>query len=166
LNSYEKAKGVLNRKYHKTNVFNKKLKSFVIKEIHEELTYELKTRGYNTFEEVFDVYRDEQMRIYDLLIRSGGDAKNRGLYMKGCLHWDEGQHELALQAWNKISPTFRSKTVRDIRDILTKYRKLSRVVPLIDDIFEWESSTHSKRLLDRLLKYGRWRIRSSKNATV
>jgi hypothetical protein len=166
MNSYEKAKKILSQKYYKKNVFNKKLKSYVIKEIHEELAYELKRRGYASFDEVLDVYRDEQMRVYDLLIRSGGDAKNRGLYMKGCLYWDEGEHELALAEWDRISPTFRSKAVRDIRDILTKSRELSKAVPLINEVFEWESSTNSKRLLDRLLKYHRWKIRSTKSPTV
>ena len=166
MNAYKKAMAILSQKYYKTNVFNKKLKAYIIKEIHEELTYELKRRGYNSFEEVFDVYRDEQMGIYDLLIRSEGDAKNRGLYMKGCLYWDEGQHELALTVWNRISLTYRSKIIRDIRDILTKNPDLAKAIPLINDVFEWESSTNSKRLLDRLLKYHRWKIRSTKSPTV
>lgn len=166
MNAYEKAKKIINQKYFKINVFNKRLKSYIIKEFHEELAFELKRRGYDTFEEVFDLYRDEQMKIYDLLIQAGGDAKSRGLYMKGCLHWDEGQHELALATWDKISPMFKSKTVRDIRDIQVKYRDRSKIVPLINEVFEWESSTNSKKLLERLLKYNRWKLRSIKTPTV
>jgi hypothetical protein len=143
------------------NVFNKKLKAYIVKELHDELLIELKMMGYESMDEVFDRYRSEQTRIYNLLIERGGEAKNRGLYMLGCSYWDDGDYESAIQNWKKIDRDYSSKILREIRVILKNFPETDKAVSLIDDIFDWQSSRSSKNLLERLLKYHRWQKRSA-----
>ena len=159
--AYKAAKKILGQRYYKANVFNKKLKAYIIKEVHDELMFELKTRGYESMEEVFDKYIFEQKRIYNLLIESGGEAKNRGLYMLGCLYWDEADYDSALQAWKSIDRDYSTKILRELRVIMTNFPETDKTISLIDDIFDWQSSRSSKYLLERLLKYNRWQIRST-----
>jgi hypothetical protein len=159
--AYKEAKKILSQRYYKTNVFNKKLKAYIIKEVHDELMFELKMRGYESVEEVFDKYIFEQKRIYNLLIEKGGETKNRGLYMLGCLYWDEADYNAALQTWKKIDRDYSTKILREIRVIMTNFPETDKAISLIDDIFDWQSSRSSKNLLERLLKYDRWQKRSA-----
>jgi hypothetical protein len=159
--AYKEAKKILSQRYYKTNVFNKKLKAYIIKEVHDELMFELKMRGYESVEEVFDKYIFEQKRIYNLLIEKGGETKNRGLYMLGCLYWDEADYNAALQTWKKIDRDYSTKILREIRVIMTNFPETDKAISLIDDIFDWQSSRSSKNLLERLLEYDRWQKRSA-----
>lgn len=159
--AYKAAKKILGQRYYKTNVFNKKLKAYIIKEVYDELMFELKMRGYESMEEVFDKYIFEQKRIYDLLIESGGEAKNRGLYMLGCLYWDEADYDSALQVWKGIDRDYSTEILREIRVIMTNFPETDKTISLIEDIFDWQSSRSSKYLLERLLKYNRWQKRSA-----
>ena len=159
--AYKAARKILSQRYYKTNVFNKKLKAYIIKEIHDELMFELKMRGYESVDEVFDKYILEQTRIYDMLIEKGGEAKNRGLYMLGCLYWDESMYEKALKTWKRIDRKYSTKILREIRVIMTNFPETDKAVSLIDDIFDWQSSRSSKNLLERLLKYHRWKKRGT-----
>lgn len=159
--AYKEAKKILSQRYYKTNVFNKKLKAYIIKEIHDELMFELKMRGYESVDEVFDTYIFEQTRIYNLLIEKGGEAKNRGLYMLGCLYWDEGDYERALTTWKKIDRDYSTEILQEIRVIMTNFPEMLKAISLIDDIFEWQSTRNSKYLLERLLEYNRWKKRGA-----
>jgi hypothetical protein len=123
--------------------------------------FELKLRGYESLDEMFAKYTFEQTRIYNLLIERGGEAKNRGLYMLGCLFWDEGDYEGALQTWRRIDRDYSTKILREIRVIMTNFPETDKAISLIDDIFDWQSSRSSKNLLERLLKYHRWQKRGA-----
>ena len=159
--AYKAAKKILNQRYYKTNVFNKKLKAYIIKEVHDELMFELKMRGYESVEEVLDKYIFEQTRIYNLLIEIGGEARNRGLYMLGCLYWDEADYESALKTWKRIDRDYSTKILKELRVIMTNFPETDKAISLIDDIFEWQSSRSSKYLLERLLEYHRWQKRGA-----
>ncbi len=47
-----------------------------------------------------------------------------------------------------------------LSDVLA-YLEMDKAVSLIDDIFDWQSSRSSKNLLERLLKYHRWKKRGT-----
>jgi hypothetical protein len=159
--AYNAAKKILSQRFYKTNVFNKKLKAYIIKEVHDELLSELKMRGYESLDDVFDKYIFEQSRIYKLLIESGGEAKNRGLYMLGCLYWDEGDYENALKTWKSVDSDYSTEILRELRVIMTNFPETDKAISLIGDIFDWQSSQSSKNLLERLLKYNRWQKRGT-----
>ena len=164
--SYKEAKQVLAAdKHYKSNVYNKKLKAYIVKEIFEELIQELKRRGYHSPDKVIQKYLDEQMKIYSMIIQMGGEEENRALYSLGCLYWDEGQYGLALENWNKISDYSFSKTSQKVEAVLNETDYLPRLIPQINDIFEQESHRVSSRQLDRLLKFHRWEKRKKANKT-
>ena len=158
--SYKEAKQVLAAdKHYKSNVYNKKLKAYIVMEIFEELVQELKKRGYHSPDKVIQKYLDEQIKIYSMIIQMGGEEENRALYSLGCLYWDEGQYELALEDWNKISDYSFSKTSQKVEAVLSETGYLPHLIPQINDIFERESQRVSHRQLDRLLQFHRWEKR-------
>jgi hypothetical protein len=164
--AYEEAEKLLNKKYYRRNAFNKKAKAYVVKEVYEELIWELKRRGYKSMEEVLERYRNEQMKIYRMIIEMGGSTKDRGLFALGRFFWDEGMYELALEKWDKIDESYPSKTFQRIMIILANFDDLDKIVPQVDGILNWESNQSSKYLLKRLLKYHRWKNRSKEEKAV
>jgi len=159
IQSYKEAKQVLAADIHyKSNVYNKKLKAYIVMEIYEELVRELKQRGYDSPDKVTQKYLDEQIKIYSMIIQMG-EEENRAYYSLGCLYWDEGRYTLALENWNKISDYSFSKTSQKVKAVLNKTDYLPRLIPQINDIFEQESQRASSRQLDRLLQFHRWEKR-------
>jgi len=158
--SYKEAKQILAADIHyKSNVYNKKLKAYIVMEIFEQLIQELKQKGYHSADKVIQKYLNEQIKIYNLIIQMGGEEKNRALYSLGCLYWDEGQYELALENWNKLSDYSFSKTFQKVKEVLNKTDYLPRLIPQINDVFEQEIQRVSSRQLDRLLQFHRWEKR-------
>jgi hypothetical protein len=164
--SYKEAKEVLAADEHyKSNVYNKKLKAYIVKEIFEEFVQGLKKRGYHSPDMVIQRYLDEQIKIYNLIIQMGGEEKNRAFYSLGCLYWDEGQYKLALENWHKISDYSFSHTSQKVEEVMSKTDYLRRLIPQINDIFEQESQRVSHRQLDRLLQFHRWEKRKKADTT-
>lgn len=163
--TYEEAKTLLSKKYYIPNVFYKKLKAFIIKEVYDELTVELGKRGYTSVDDVLNKYTEEQMKIYRMIIRMGGEERNKALFALGRLYWDEGNYELALEKWKEIDDSYYSKTFQDIKKALGIHDDLQRMITEINSIINFESRMNSSYQLKRLLKYHRWKKRGEKIGT-
>lgn len=161
--SYEEAKRLLKDPYSQSDAFNIRAKAFVIKEVFEEIILEIKNRGYNSLDEVLDRYREEQKKIYSMIIRKSREARNQGLFSLGCLYWDEGQYDLAFKEWRKIDDSYPSQAFQEIREFFSSHDYSQEMISQVDDIFEFEAYKRSRDLLRRLLKYHRWEKRGKNN---
>lgn len=150
--------------------FNQKAKALVIKEICQEFVREIKERGILSEEGVLKEYRNEQIRIYQMLMEMGGGARDRALYAWGRLCWDEGMYSAAMQKWSEISETFAFETYQEIKPLLPGKGSGSIpvssddqvLVPKINKIFEWDSAENDSFLLKRLIRYNKWTKRNER----
>jgi hypothetical protein len=168
--SYDIAKKVLTGESRFQRAFNQKAKALVIKEICQEFVREIGERGIASEEAVLQEYRNEQIKIYQMLIEMGGGPRDRALYAWGRLCWDEGMYGAAVQKWKEIQDAFAFKTYQEIKPLLTVYDRVSMpvsadyqaLVPKINKIFEWESAENNNLLLKRLIKYDKWKKRADR----
>lgn len=137
-------------------VHNKNVKAYVLREVYRDLATELRDLGYPALETVIQKYRDEQIRIYDLLIAMGGEIKCRGLCALGRLYWDEGRTEQAMETWKAADPAFADETLTQIRGAIIEDRKLSNPVARIDDIFSRRAADERAGQLARIAKFHKW----------
>jgi hypothetical protein len=170
--SYDVAKKILAGETRFQRAFNQKAKAFVLKEMCEGLAREMAERGLKTEEDLFRRYRDEQEKIYRLLLDMGGEEKNRALYALGRVYWDEGMSGAAIQEWKEVDGAFASRTFREIRNLIKTYEGGSTpfmadyrgLVPEINRVFERESTENSNALLKRLLRFHKWEKRGPRAA--
>ncbi len=169
LDSYEIASRILSGKERLQRAFSQKAKAYVLKETCEDFIKKMVDRGFSSEDELLQIYRREQERIYRMIMDMGGEERDRALFALGRLSWDEGQYEKAIMRWSEISASFAFKTYQEIRHVLTIYDSISilisanlrDLVPRINSIFEWESNENNTFLLNRLTKFHKWRNRSN-----
>ncbi len=157
--AYPEARGVLMQFFPDPDLFNKKLKAYIVKEIYEDLTSELHARGFPALEDALAEYSFAEKRIYDRIIRAGGPDKNRGLYALACLYWEEKIHDQAVDVWSRIDGSFSFETFERIKSVLARSISQNQKVAQINNILEWDAHKGSEDLLERLLKYRRWEKR-------
>ena len=162
LDAYDDAVRLTKQKYYKANVFNKKAKAYIVSEIHDELMGEFRNKGYKTAEEVLQHYIDEQIKIYNRVIDMGGEAGNKALYALGRLHWEEEDFERAIETWKRISGTFSSRTFSQISRVMRQRSEMDEKIAQIHSVFLWEADRNSRELLERLIKYHKWKIRDKR----
>ena len=157
--NYE-AKVLLRMENIQAEILDTKPKCYVITEVYKDLMQELYERGYNSEMEAVDKYQEEEEKIYRILIRKEGRVRNIGRYALGCLYWDNGQHDLALEEWQQIDADYSAnKPLQDIREILKKFVTKERRLSQINYTLSFYSGRGTRALLDRLLQYGRWEKR-------
>jgi hypothetical protein len=137
-------------------VHNKDVKAYVLREVYRDLAAELLSRDYPALEPVLQRYRDEQLRIYDLLKGLGGEIRCRALYALGRYHWDEGRTELAMETWKGTDPAFADETLTRIRGAVVERRRPLDAVPRIDAILGQETAAAKSILLERIAKFHKW----------
>ena len=139
----------------------------MLKEVSEDFISKMVDRGIKSEDELLSLYRQEQERIYELVIDMGGEEKDRALYALGRLCWDEGKYEEALLKWKEISSSFAFKTYQEIKHVLSIYDSVSipvsadlqDLIRRINAIFEWESEENNDLLLKRLMDFHKWKKR-------
>jgi hypothetical protein len=134
-------------------VHNKNVKAYVAMEVYRDLAAELISRDFPALETVLQKYRDEQLRIYDLLAGLGGEIKCRALYALGRYHWDEGRTELAMETWKGTDPVFADETLTRIRGAIIEKRRPLDAVPRIDAILGQKTAAAKSVLLERIAKF-------------
>jgi hypothetical protein len=140
-------------------VHNKNVKAYVLREVYRDLAAELRNRNFPSLRSVIQKYRDEQLRIYDLLTGMGGDVKRLAQYALGRLYWDEGQADLAQETWKSIYPVFSNWTLTKIRQAMTDSRNPARVISEIGYILDADAASDRTRLLERIEKFNKWKKR-------
>jgi len=158
---YQEANDILaNRLYKK--IFNLKAKAYVLKEIYEELRSLLEQRGYYSSAMISKKYVAEEAAIYNLLAEMGGDVRNRALFALGTLYWDEAMPGLAFETWRKIDESYSFQTYQAVKSYLSRLgESLNEAVPNITEILTYNSSANDKKILERLLKYHKWKKRET-----
>ena len=167
LDSYEIAKRILSGEEKLPRAFTQKARAYVLKEVSEDFISKMVDRGIKSEDELLSLYRQEQERIYELVIDMGGEEKDRALYALGRLCWDEGKYEEALLKWKEISSSFAFKTYQEIKHVLSIYDSVSipvsadlqDLIRRINAIFEWESEENNDLLLKRLMDFHKWKKR-------
>jgi tetratricopeptide (TPR) repeat protein len=119
----------------------------------------LREKGYDNLEQAIGRYRDEQIGIYEMVIDRGGELRNRALFALGRLYWGEGNYDLALKKWDAIGSGYSSKFYQDVRIIKNTTKDRNELIRKVDGLFDWETYKESSQLLERLLKYHKWKKR-------
>jgi hypothetical protein len=157
--AYDEAKKYLSQKYRISEVYNKQVKCYIIKETYEKLLKILEERGYSTLDKVSDRYVEEQIGLYETVINMGGKPRNHGLYDLGCLYWGLGLRDLALATWTQIDDSYQSEALNSIKDELTWHDGVQKAYPRIDRILIWAANRGIKERLKRLISLGKWNSR-------
>lgn len=161
--SSEDAKKFLSQKYYRVEIYDKKTKCYILKEIHDELMKLMKKLGYESLDEILSAYFYEQIKIYNFVADMEGDSRDLALFNLGQLHWSIGDRELAITTWGRISDSFSSKAFKEIEDVITECGYIRQAVPQINAILEWYSYQGKPQLLERLLIFERWKKRGDSN---
>jgi hypothetical protein len=164
--SSEVAQKILLDKDRFKRAFNQKAKAFVLRRIYEELARAMATRGLESENDLLQLYRSEQIKVYQILMDMGGEERDRALFSLGRVYWGEGLFETARQTWAAISGTLTLESYREMRRVLDAAGSKALVpagnealIRNIDRVFEREDSQNVGRLWKRLIKYHKWQKR-------
>ena len=145
----------------KNNVFNPKAKAFVIAETIDALSAGLRERGIPSIEAAIDRYTKEEIAIYDALAELGGEIRNRALFAKGQVFWEEGAPAPAFEIWRKIDdPAFDNQTFLKIRPLLSRRdAAIAGAVPTVTQALTEGSGLGARQMLARQYKFHKWKNR-------
>jgi hypothetical protein len=160
--SLDEIEAVQDNRPGRADVFNKGAKAFVLEAVYRDLVSGIRSRGLDDLDSVLREYRDEQARIYGILIAIGGEAGNRARYALGCLYWDEGQEARALKEWKAIDSAYTTPVLTQLRWIMSLTYGQELLWSRISSVFLEESKKNSAAALDRLTKFHLWEKRSAK----
>jgi hypothetical protein len=161
--AYEEANDFLSHKYHQTEMFNKIQKCFVIKDVYENLVRKLPALGFNSIEQVRAHYQDVERGVYTLLLDLGEEAKNIGLYELGRFAWKNEQYLEALKHWENIENSYSTKSLQDIRRVISQNLELNHTVLGINSSLNWYGERKQSAFIARLTQYGKWQNRYKKD---
>ncbi len=161
--AYKEAKNFLSHKYFQTEMFNKRQKCFVIKEVYENLVRKLPALGFNSIEQVWAHYQDVERGVYTLLLDLGPEAKNIGLYELGMYDWENEQYLEALKHWKNIENSYSTNSLQDIRRVISQNLELNQTILGINSSLNWYSESRQSAFIARLTQYGKWQNRYKKN---
>lgn len=156
IKAYPSAKKFIGEKYFKLELYKEKSKCFVIKDIYEALLDAMAQKKIESVEGLLEMYSQEQHKIYEQLVAKGGEIKNRGLYTRGCLYWEEGKFDKAVEQWNMVGITFSSRAFEEIKEIIARGIDFPEKQVLISDVLDYYAHKGIKEYLARLEKYKKW----------
>lgn len=157
--AYGEAENFLSQKYQREEMFNKRQKCFVIKDVYEDLVWKLPALGYQSIDEVMSAYQEVEIGVYNLLLDLGEDAKNMGLYELGRFAWENEEYKEALAHWNDIDKSYSTNSLRRIRKVISRNQSLSLTILDIDSSLNWTFYGEQRAFIDRLVKFGKWKNR-------
>ena len=160
--SLDEIEAVLDNRPGRADVFNKPTKAFVLGEVYRDLVFGIRRRNLEDLDAVLQEYREEQTKIYRLLIDIGGEAANRARYALGGLYWDEGQEYRALKEWKAIDLAYATPILSQLRWIMSLTYGEELVWSRINSVFLEESRKNTAAALERLTKFHLWEKRSAK----
>lgn len=161
--AYGEAQKFLTQKDTREDLYEKEMKSRVVKRICEDLIKRLKKEGYSSLQGVLHKYKQEETKIYSYLLKMEGKGRNWGLFALGCFEWEEGYHKTALNHWQKIEdPSPSNQALQEIREVLSRQKSspLEKIIPKVESIMDYHSQKNSRALLLRLVKFGEWKNRN------
>jgi hypothetical protein len=162
VDSLDEIEAVLAGRPGRAEVFNKQAKAFVLGEVYRDFVSGIGRRGLGDLDALLQGYRDEQERIYRLLIADGGEAGSRARYALGGLYWDEGEESRALKEWRAIDRTFETPALSRLRWIMSLTYGQDLLWSRINAVFREESTKNSTAALERFAKFHLWNTRSAK----
>lgn len=157
--AYAKAKAVLNdgKSY---NLYQEKAKSFVIREIVDDLWAKNERHPNQSLEEAVRRYDKIILAMYDLLGRRKDELGCRALFMKGRFLWDHNDPKEAAAVWRAIPMDYDNTAFQSIRPYLGLETKDSRTFRRgVADSLNPRTADDAG-LLSRLLKYHKWSMRA------
>jgi hypothetical protein len=159
--AYKEAKEFLTKRFLPAEIYDQMAKSFIVVLIYEDVVDAARRQGYRSMSKIEEVYFKAEASCYQYLIELNEDYRDRGWFGLGCLYWNSGDKEKAIDCWQSISPDFPSRIWQDIVKTLTIYKNKEKAYNYIDKILGASSYENCLKLLNRLLKAGRWEKRWS-----
>ncbi len=156
---HPKASRILAGTLGEKGVYKARSKAFVLKRVYDDLEARLDRIGPVRSIDIEDEYILRQKAVYRSLIDAGGEIRDRALFALGKLEWDEGNVEAALQAWRSVASSYSDPIFQRLRPAIPLGNAPDNVSG-IRELFHETSAMGNKDLLDRLLKFHKWRNRS------
>ncbi|MCJ7581755.1 MAG: hypothetical protein MUP98_14635 [Candidatus Aminicenantes bacterium] len=160
--AYKEASDFLSQKYHRTEIFNKRQKCFIIKEIYDELVRQLPSLGFRSIDEVLSYYQEVEKGVYNLVLELGEEARNIGLYELGRQAWNQEQYIEALDYWNIIDDSYSTKSLEGIRRVVSQNQEQSQIILGINSSLNWNIDEEQRDFIIRLVTFGKWKNRYKK----
>ncbi len=123
----------------------------------------LPSLGFSSMEQVLAYYQDVERGVYNLLLDLGEEAKNIGLYELGRFAWENEQYLEALKHWKNIENSYSTKSLQDIRRVISQNLELNQTVLFINSSLNWYSESVQSAFIARLTQYGKWQNRYKKD---
>ena len=161
--AYKEAIDFLSQKYSRTEMFNKRQKCFVIKELYDDLVKKLPALGFRSIEQVLANYQDVEKGVYNLLLDLGQEAKNIGLFELGRFAWNNEQYLEALEHWRNIENSYSTKNLKDIRRVVSQNLELPQTILDINSALNWYFEDEQRGFIARLTQFGKWKNRYKKD---
>ena len=157
--AYGETKRALTRWGRESDIYQKKAKAYIVKEVYEELTSTLERKNYQSLEEVLRWYTQKEKELYQFIAAHGPEVRSRALFSLALLYWEEGEEMKAIDIWQGLPPDYSSETFQDIREVLNYPTSMAKKIKMIGGVLNWERSDTNKRQLERLIKFHRWKVR-------
>lgn len=161
--AYKGACDFLSQTYNRTEMFNKRQKSFVIKDLYDDLLKKLPLLGFHSMEQVLAFYQEVEIGVYNLIIDLDEEAKNIGLFERGRHAWDNEQYLEALEHWKNIDDSYSTKNLQDIRRVISQNLELPQIILDINSSLNWYSESEQREFIARLVQFGKWKNRYKKD---
>jgi hypothetical protein len=158
--AYSAAKDMYLKGYVPNNIFNSRRKAMVVKLGFEKIKNAGTPFGGGRMEAVIARYDEARLRIFSLLIESGGANGDRGRFAMGKFLWDRGDLDQAMEQWNKITNSYEGGGFLIIRRILKENLNRSSKIERIKKAFiSFEMENDEEKQVERLVRYSRWKVR-------
>lgn len=161
--AHDEARRTLAQTHYVRDVYRKKLKSYVVAEVHDRLMRRFRAMGFDHRDQVMARYSTEQEKIYRLILSLGDRFHDDALDGLARLSWEAGDRKEAIRLWKKISNSYRDITYRRIRHSLGAPRKPDQIERTIEEILYMRNLRGSEELLERLVRFDRWAKRIPEN---
>jgi|GEM_PF-988603 len=156
----EEASAVLGNRVAKPGVFNPKAKAYVLLKMRDALTSSLQERGLHSIEAAIARYVSEEAAIYGMLAGLGGDVRNRALFARGRLEWEEGRVIPAFETWRRIEASFDHPAFLKIQPVLQRSDSaIAEAVAMITQALAEEAGPDSRQMLARQHRFHKWKNR-------
>ena len=159
-NAYDEANDSFNKGYILDNLFNSRAKAFAVKRVYEQIGELMKQLRIKSMKDLCNRYTEQQKAIFDVLIKSDGEYRNRGLYAAGKLAWEGGDFQTAIGIWREIDPRANIEPYQRMKPYLGNGVDKKIQVEKIQNVFiAMEISGNNRWHLARLVKYDKWKKR-------
>jgi hypothetical protein len=158
--SQRDAKAIIDGDREGPAIYQPTMKALVLNQIYMDI-HQLAAERNLSLESLLYQYVRREEEIYQTLGELGGEIRNRALYARGRLLWDEGKFDMALRTWKQVDSVFplSSMAFWGSMGYIERFG-LENSIEFVDERLTTESLKDQLVLLERHLKFHTWKKRT------